>query len=24
MRFSRWTPFAVLRPERYVSEDADL
>ncbi|PSQ10780.1 hypothetical protein BRC93_07970 [Halobacteriales archaeon QS_5_70_15] len=24
MRFSRWTPFAVLRPERYVSEDGEL
>lgn len=24
MRFDRWTPFAVLWPERYVSGDVDL
>ena len=24
MQFDRWTPFAVLWPERYVSDDVDL
>jgi len=24
MRLHRWTPFVILRPERYVSDDGDL